>query len=95
MYITIHGPDSLVVAQAANTLPQILDPSIGTWRPAKTISEARRCSDTEPQTVRLAGDPRVMLEDITKESIPLGADLKAFISSHNNAPPLNLIGALL
>jgi hypothetical protein len=77
--ITINGPDALVVAQACNRQPEVLDTGIGMWRPAKALPEARRASDTEPLTVRLQGDPRIMLEDMFKVSINLDADITQFI----------------
>lgn len=73
--IYLSGIDALNVAIAANRMPEIFNTGANLWRPARSYPEARRLLALEPQLVRLSGDARVLLEDLSKQTVQFEDDL--------------------
>lgn len=65
----LYGMPAIEVAVLANRLPEVLTGVV--YRPAHSLSSARRRLGAEGLTVRLRGDLRCLLEDIQKVSIPV------------------------
>jgi hypothetical protein len=96
MFITLTGLDAMRVAVDANLAPEVL---LGVqWTPARSLAQARAMAGDDPNTVRLRGDPRILLENILRQPILPGADLMAVVQAAlavNPPPSLSLIQAQL
>lgn len=75
MILTLFGEFATKMALVSNRLPEVLD--TGSWRSSHSHGEARRFLQVTKTDVRLRIDNRILLEDILKRSIPVGADLSA------------------
>lgn len=79
MLLTLFGETATRVALLANRLPEVMD--TGHWRSAYSHGEARRFMRLGNTLVRLRVDNRLLLEDITKQAVPVGANLAAIATS--------------
>lgn len=75
MVLTFYGFDALNVATPAGKRPVVFDTTHQTWRPARSFPEARAMAGSEPDSVKLVTDARVILEALGKCSIGLDEDL--------------------
>ncbi len=73
--ICVNGAQAMLLANAANRQPEVLDATRSTWRPATSLREGRSYAENLPDSVRFSGDLRIVLEDVLKMAIPPGADL--------------------
>lgn len=87
MLIQSTGMLALIMAQAAKTLPLVLDvPAGNVPRPARSLSEARRLAALSPAMVSFACDARVLIETITGNAIHPGDDLLAAANNISSPP---------
>lgn len=76
MLIQFEGADALDVAVAAGTLPLVVDSTTRAARPARSLPEARRMVGINPALVVLTSDARVLIEMVSKSSLPLDCNLQ-------------------
>lgn len=91
MNITAFGTDAYALAQMTSRLPEIFDTTINTWRPARSMGEARQLVDAEAQRVRLRGDVRGILQDHLHTGYPLTADVGLIVAQLQDSDTMKAI----
>jgi hypothetical protein len=80
MIFTFYGSEAITVSMASNRQCEVRLPS-GAWITAAGQQESIRYFRDNPELVRLAGSPRVLVESITGEPVDPQGDLLAFIQA--------------
>lgn len=77
--IRLSGQEALDVGLASNRQPELLigDPPV--WRAAHGLPQANRMLREDPQFIRLIANPRCLVEDILKVTLPTDTDLAAYL----------------